>query len=835
MTPELGSVSGAGGRMVLERRRALQAIERAADQAARGRSRVVVVSGPSGSGRSALLDEVCDALGPGWVVRSTAGGTDDGERRPAAVLLDDADDLPGAAVTELAAAVTTGAVALAVLAVRAGHRHAGVDALVRTPGTLVVDLAPLTPAAVATLCAAAGHPSAAVAVHRRTAGLPALVAALLDDPGCALPPAAVRHVRRAVAAAGTEVRSLVEVLAVAPGPVPADVAERAAGAAAVGRARDADLVRDVDGSLAVTAPLLAEVVCADLSASARAARRRDLARSWMLADDPCPASVARLLADAGDHLAARSFFVRAAEAALHRDDPGEAVRHYLEAQRHGSDLGPDHLERAACAAASVGRPGLAERWAQRAETHLRADGRDAAAQRVWQHPELAYVRRTATRGELPTGTPGRLAAEAESTARRGDPDAGALAALALAEAVAADDLDAAGTAAVALLLAGRPDESRGVHDELRDRAIRDRDHPAEAAQLRALSRVALAVGDPLAALLHARAAVAAAERGAGPVPGAFQRIHLGAVLTLTGDLDEAASIVGPLVEDPDPTVAAIAAIPLAGIDLGRGRPARALERLAPLLPHREAAGPDAFSGVLLQVAEAHVQQGDHDRARDVLADLDAWVGGRLEPTRPDRLALAGRIAHREGDHAALVELAAVARDLTEHPGPAVVAVAELLHGLSLRGGDDAAAAGHLRAAAVAAVRAPRAGLAVTAWLDAGAAWLAAGRRDEACEALDEAKRLAGARGIGAEDERIAALDAALHHGLPDVHLTPRERSLLGLLTEGCTNRRMAERLHLSEKTVRNQLSTLFAKLGIERRSQAAVLAVQLGIEPPSDC
>jgi DNA-binding CsgD family transcriptional regulator len=66
----------------------------------------------------------------------------------------------------------------------------------------------------------------------------------------------------------------------------------------------------------------------------------------------------------------------------------------------------------------------------------------------------------------------------------------------------------------------------------------------------------------------------------------------------------------------------------------------------------------------------------------------------------------------------------------------------------------------------------------------------------------------------------------------DLLLTPRERSLIGLLTEGCTNRQMAERLHLSEKTVRNQLSTLFAKIGVQRRSQAAVLGVQLGIEPP---
>lgn len=63
-------------------------------------------------------------------------------------------------------------------------------------------------------------------------------------------------------------------------------------------------------------------------------------------------------------------------------------------------------------------------------------------------------------------------------------------------------------------------------------------------------------------------------------------------------------------------------------------------------------------------------------------------------------------------------------------------------------------------------------------------------------------------------------------------LTDRERRMLALIAEGYTNRAIGEVLHLSEKTVRNQLSTLFAKLGIERRSQAAVLATQLGIAPP---
>jgi two-component system, NarL family, response regulator DevR len=53
-------------------------------------------------------------------------------------------------------------------------------------------------------------------------------------------------------------------------------------------------------------------------------------------------------------------------------------------------------------------------------------------------------------------------------------------------------------------------------------------------------------------------------------------------------------------------------------------------------------------------------------------------------------------------------------------------------------------------------------------------------------------------------------------------LTDREREILGLITEGLTNRQIGERLFLAEKTVKNYVSALLAKLGMERRTQAAV-------------
>ncbi|MYX32885.1 MULTISPECIES: response regulator transcription factor [unclassified Streptomyces] len=57
-------------------------------------------------------------------------------------------------------------------------------------------------------------------------------------------------------------------------------------------------------------------------------------------------------------------------------------------------------------------------------------------------------------------------------------------------------------------------------------------------------------------------------------------------------------------------------------------------------------------------------------------------------------------------------------------------------------------------------------------------------------------------------------------------LTPREREILELVGEGLTNRQIGKRLFLSEKTVKNHISRMLAKLGVERRIQAAVLATQ---------
>jgi len=58
-------------------------------------------------------------------------------------------------------------------------------------------------------------------------------------------------------------------------------------------------------------------------------------------------------------------------------------------------------------------------------------------------------------------------------------------------------------------------------------------------------------------------------------------------------------------------------------------------------------------------------------------------------------------------------------------------------------------------------------------------------------------------------------------------LTGRERDILNLITDGLTNRQIGERLFLAEKTVKNYVSGLLAKLGMQRRTQAAVFGSQL--------
>ena len=71
----------------------------------------------------------------------------------------------------------------------------------------------------------------------------------------------------------------------------------------------------------------------------------------------------------------------------------------------------------------------------------------------------------------------------------------------------------------------------------------------------------------------------------------------------------------------------------------------------------------------------------------------------------------------------------------------------------------------------------------------------------------------GTPGASQSDDRVASL-------------TAQEKRVLDLIGEGLTNRQIAERMSLAEKTAKNYVSSLLMKLGLQRRSQAAVVAVR---------
>ncbi|MFE9324407.1 response regulator [Nocardia sp. NPDC052278] len=98
--------------------------------------------------------------------------------------------------------------------------------------------------------------------------------------------------------------------------------------------------------------------------------------------------------------------------------------------------------------------------------------------------------------------------------------------------------------------------------------------------------------------------------------------------------------------------------------------------------------------------------------------------------------------------------------------------------------------------------------------------------------LVEAIREVGAGKSLLDNRAAAALMAKLREEAeaktgPLAGLSEQEQTLLNLLGEGLTNRQIASRMFLAEKTVKNYVSRLLTKLGVERRTQAAVLASKL--------
>lgn len=96
--------------------------------------------------------------------------------------------------------------------------------------------------------------------------------------------------------------------------------------------------------------------------------------------------------------------------------------------------------------------------------------------------------------------------------------------------------------------------------------------------------------------------------------------------------------------------------------------------------------------------------------------------------------------------------------------------------------------------------------------------------------VDAIRRVAAGESLLDPTATTRVLDR-LRRGGPDddklAQLTDQERRILELLADGLTNRQIAEQMYLAEKTVKNYVSNLLAKMGMQRRTEAAVYAARL--------
>lgn len=108
-------------------------------------------------------------------------------------------------------------------------------------------------------------------------------------------------------------------------------------------------------------------------------------------------------------------------------------------------------------------------------------------------------------------------------------------------------------------------------------------------------------------------------------------------------------------------------------------------------------------------------------------------------------------------------------------------------------------------------------------------------KDDALETLESAVRAAArgecwlSPGIASQVVNRAIGDTTPPAESPPLPLTPREIEILCLLAQGCDNATIAQKLVITTRTVQNAVSTIYDKLGVTSRTQAALLAIQHGL------
>lgn len=522
----------------------------------------------------------------------------------------------------------------------------------------------------------------------------------------------------------------------------------------------------------------------------------------------------------------RDAALASARAAAAAGELGLAVEHF-EAALGSGDHDPDTMALAAAAAGAVGRVELAERWARAADRGFRDSGRVADAERLWADRALRYIRRPGASESGFVALAGR-SEQAELAARAGDHErARQLADEVLAAAIGLEDSDAAARAALALYMAGEPTRALAILTDLRNAAFDAGDAKLEAWRSGDLAACAAGLGDIAGGIGYERSGLVALGGADDELLVPSLHVGLACLLGIAGELDQSEAVVASLTDHPSTFTELLALVPDMILAISRGDHGRALRNARQLAPLKDLAGPYLF-GILLSVeAYAHYMSGERADAVRVLDELDEWIGARFHQSLPIRLELRMRIAADAGDVATLTELRDRSTDMAAVPvaGDGLKGNRHLAEGLlaKLAGGDPVP---DLERAARHLMQAPRLLPAGLTWCDVAEAALAAGDHATADRCLDQAETLAEGAGITALRPRIAELRTRRER---PVSLTPRETELMVLLARGLTNKDMASVLYLSPQTVRNQLHTLYTKLGVSRRAEVAALAVRLGI------
>ena len=268
--------------------------------------------------------------------------------------------------------------------------------------------------------------------------------------------------------------------------------------------------------------------------------------------------------------------------------------------------------------------------------------------------------------------------------------------------------------------------------------------------------------------------------------------------------------------------------PLVGLAELRRRQGRWAEAASLL----DRAGPS--SNAQLCRARMALDRGDAPRAAELAERCLRQVPADRELDRAAGLELLARARTARGEledaRAALEALREIERAVGT---PALRASVDFLAGLVAAAGGDHDRARHLFEDAT--DRFERSGgpfEAAQARIELATTLVALGRTDvaeqEAASALDQLLEL----GAEVEAERARRLQVgAVGRGDPGapLGLTPREREVLRLITEGLTNRQIAERLVVSEHTVHRHVTNMLRKLELPSRAAAAALAARTGL------